>query len=238
MTAEIVAEMLTQPLKQEYVEEIQKQQTEQGRLLTPVERKAVWDSKMSDVMKISELTGALSGLISGDARGVSAAGTSSSTALNNNFLVAAAPLLWAAAEAALAELGPAAVVASAAAGGYALHKATEGAGDSAGQSEAEASTSREARKKVMQKEGIPTSQQPISQSRNESGRQYEYEVPKEGGGTKIKSVQQQTKDRSHPGEDHWEAGNIKIDKDTGKPVLNRYGVPRLKNGKSKVTYED
>ena len=43
-----------------------------------------------------------------------------------------------AAEASLAELGPAAVVASAAAGGYALHKATEGdetaeVGDSAGQ---------------------------------------------------------------------------------------------------------
>jgi hypothetical protein len=143
MTAEIVAEMLTQPLKQEYVEEIQKQQTEQGRLLTPVERKAVWDSKMSDVMKISELTGALSGLISGDARGVSAAGTSSSTALNNNFLVAAAPLLWAAAEAALAELGTTGVVvASAAAGGYALHKATEGDGDSAGEKAADAAGGR------------------------------------------------------------------------------------------------
>jgi hypothetical protein len=103
------------------------------------EVKEIFDSKLHDITKISELTGALSGLLTGDARGVSAAGTSSSTALNNNFLVAAAPLLWVAAEAALAELGTTGVVvASAAAGGYALHKTTAGGdaaevGDSAGQ---------------------------------------------------------------------------------------------------------
>ena len=88
----------------------------------------------------------------------------------------------------------------------------------------------------MQQEGIPTSQQPLSQSKNESGRQYQYEVPKEGGGTKIKSVQQQTKDRSHPGESHWEAGDVKTD-DAGNVINNRYGVPKLKNGKSKVNYD-
>jgi hypothetical protein len=166
---------------------------------------------------------------------VNAAASSSSIALNNNFLIAAAPLLWVAAEAALAELGTTGVVvASAAAGGYALHKAAE-VGDSAGQSEASSSSG--ARKKVMQKEGIPTSQQPVSQSQNDSGRQYQYEVPKEGGGTKIKSVQQQTKDRSHPGEDHWEAGDVKVDPRTGQIRTNRYGAPKIGNDKSKVSYD-
>ncbi|BFM49928.1 hypothetical protein [Marinomonas sp. THO17] len=60
----------------------------------------------------------------------------------------------------------------------------------------------------MKEQEIPTSQQPISQSRNASGREYQYEVFKPGGGTQIKSVQQQTLDRSHPGQSHWEAGTV------------------------------
>lgn len=51
----------------------------------------------------------------------------------------------------------------------------------------------------MREQGIPTSQQPKSQSRNDSGLEFQYEVPKPGGGTEIKSVQQQTLDSSHPG---------------------------------------
>lgn len=51
-------------------------------------------------------------------------------------------------------------------------------------------TSRAARREVMRKEGIPTSQQPKSQSKNVSGREYSYETPKSGGGTETKSVQQ------------------------------------------------
>ena len=108
-------------------------------------------------------------------------------------------------------------------------------GEAEGVAEIDVSTSRHGRREVMRKEGVPTSQQPDSQSKNESGRQYQYKVPKEGGGTKIKSVQQQTKDRSHPGEEHWEAGDVKLNK-AGNIRTNRYGAPRLENSKSKVTY--
>ena len=97
-----------------------------------------------------------------------------------------------------------------------------------------ASTSRAARREVMRKEGIPTSQQPKSQSKNSSGREYTYEVPKQGGGTQQKSVQQQTLDRSHKGQPHWEAGTVKSD--NGTIFMNRYGRPKLTNNKSKVDY--
>jgi RHS repeat-associated protein len=96
-------------------------------------------------------------------------------------------------------------------------------------------TSRAARREVMRKEGIPTSQQPKSQSRNASGREYSYDVPKKGGGTQTKSVQQQTKDRSHQGQPHWEAGKVKTD-DHGNTQKNRYNRSKLANPKSKVNY--
>ena len=79
---------------------------------------------------------------------------------------------------------------------------------------------------MMRKEGIPTSQQSISQTKNDSGRQYQYEVPRGGSGTKIKSVQQQTMDRSHPGEKHWEAGDVKTDPFTGEIQYNKYRIER------------
>jgi hypothetical protein len=98
----------------------------------------------------------------------------------------------------------------------------------------------------MRKEGIPTSQQPVSQSRNESGREYQYEVPKPGGGTEMKSVQQQTMDTSHPGENHWEAGSVKVDPVRLDPAtgtvqtdavrMNPHGRPKLTNTKSKMGY--
>jgi Pretoxin HINT domain len=99
-------------------------------------------------------------------------------------------------------------------------------------------TSRAARRKVMRDQGIPTSQQPVSQSRNASGREYKYEVPTSGGGPpEIKSVQQQTLDSSHPGQGHWEAGGVKVDPITGSIRNNNYGNPRLKNDKSKANYQ-
>jgi hypothetical protein len=99
-------------------------------------------------------------------------------------------------------------------------------------------TKNSARKEVMRKEGIPTSQQPISQSRNQSGMEYRYEVSKPGGGIEIKSVQQQTLDISHPGQGHWEAGSVKRDPRTGKIRNNDYDRPKLYNNKSKVNYDD
>ena len=89
----------------------------------------------------------------------------------------------------------------------------------------------------MRDAGIPTSQQPISQSKNASGMEYRYQVPAEGGGTKIMSVQQQTLDSSHIGEPHWEAGEVKLD-DNGKVRMNDYDRPKLKNqGKAKANYK-
>ena len=49
-------------------------------------------------------------------------------------------------------------------------------------------TSKASRKEVMREQGIPTSQQPIYQAKNNSGWKYRYEVKKPGGGTEIKSV--------------------------------------------------
>ena len=92
-----------------------------------------------------------------------------------------------------------------------------------------AGTSRAARREAMRDAGIPTSQQPVSQSKNASGRDYTYNTPGPYGATTKKSVQQQTLDRSHPGQKHWEAGSI-------KPDANIYGRYRLKNDKSKVSY--
>ena len=95
-------------------------------------------------------------------------------------------------------------------------------------------TSRAARRKVMRDQGIPTSQQPKSQSKNDSGREYTYETPGSYGTTETKSVQQQTKDRSHD-EPHWEAGSVRMV--NGKPKMNNYKRPRLENSKSKAEYE-
>jgi RHS repeat-associated protein len=94
-------------------------------------------------------------------------------------------------------------------------------------------TSNAARREAMRQQGIPTSQQPQSQSQDEAGRVYGYEVARPGGGTQEMSVQQQTMDRSHPGTEHWEAGRVKVD-DEGKARTSRHGRPQLTNDKSKV----
>ena len=57
---------------------------------------------------------------------------------------------------------------------------------------------------------------------------------KRHGGKKIKSVQQQTMDSSHPGQQHWEVGDVKM-KD-GQIRYNKYDRPGLVNSKSKVDY--
>ena len=98
-----------------------------------------------------------------------------------------------------------------------------------------AESSRSARRESMRKQGIPTSQQPISQSRNKSGREYRYELSGQYGETITKSVQQQTLDSSHPFEPHWEAGTVK--ENQGEIRYNSHGFPKLKNDKSKVYYD-
>ncbi|MFT4435084.1 RHS repeat-associated core domain-containing protein [Caballeronia sp. 15715] len=96
-------------------------------------------------------------------------------------------------------------------------------------------TSRGARREAMRQAGIPTSQQPISQSQNKSGREYTYATETPGGGRGLSSVQAQTLDSSHPDKPHWEAGRVKVD-DHGKPRINKYGRPALRNGKGKAYY--
>jgi RHS repeat-associated protein len=98
-------------------------------------------------------------------------------------------------------------------------------------------TSNAARREAMRQAGIPTSQQPISQSRNDSGREYTYEVPAPGGGSRRMSVQDQSMDRSHAGQRHWEAGPVKTDPRTGASRETKHGRPALTNDKSKVDYE-
>ncbi|WP_234472157.1 hypothetical protein [Pantoea agglomerans] len=99
------------------------------------------------------------------------------------------------------------------------------------------SSSRAARRSAMRQKGIPTSQQPVSQSKNSSGWEYRYEVSKSGGRTTPATVQQQTMDVSHPEQPHWEAGNVKIDPRTGDIRMNDYGRPKIANPKSKAYYK-
>lgn len=119
--------------------------------------------------------------------------------------------------------------------GKATVKAVDKVNDAAKVTDKTLETSRAARRESMREEGIPTGQQPKSQSKNSSGREYTYETPKKGGGTQTKSVQQQTMDRSHQGQNHWEAGKVRKDAD-GNVKMNNYGRPRLDNEKSKVNY--
>ncbi|WP_345537551.1 RHS repeat-associated core domain-containing protein, partial [Variovorax defluvii] len=121
--------------------------------------------------------------------------------------------------------------------GYAGGSWYGGSGLGAKGAEAGALTSRAARREAMRDAGIPTSQQPVSQSRNLSGREYSYDVPAPGGGNLRMSVQQQTMDRSHAGQPHWEAGRVKTDPESGATRQNNYGRPALANDKSKVDYQ-
>ncbi|WP_328592094.1 RHS repeat-associated core domain-containing protein, partial [Burkholderia sp. USMB20] len=97
-------------------------------------------------------------------------------------------------------------------------------------------TSRAARREAMRQAGIPTSQQPISQSKNASGREYRYEIPQGGGGKIQATVQQQTMDVSHLDDPHWEAGKVKIDPISGDTRMNDYGRPKIANPKGKAYY--
>ncbi|WP_311767472.1 RHS repeat-associated core domain-containing protein, partial [Burkholderia sp. Bp9140] len=97
-------------------------------------------------------------------------------------------------------------------------------------------TSRTARRNAMRQAGIPTSQQPISQSKNDSGWEYRYEIAQAGGGTIQATAQQQTMDVSHRDEPHWEAGKVKIDPISGKTRMNAYGRPKIANPKGKAYY--
>jgi RHS repeat-associated protein len=93
------------------------------------------------------------------------------------------------------------------------------------------STSNAARKDAMRKEGIPTSQQPTAQKKSAAGNTLTYDVPKKGGGTEKKQVQDQKKDENHG--PHWEAGKPKANgqKDPS-------GRPRMQNDKSKSHYNE
>ena len=97
-------------------------------------------------------------------------------------------------------------------------------------------TSSAARRESMRDANIPTSQQPKSQSKNESGWEYVYETVEPGGKKGLKSVQQQTLDSSHKDQPHWESGNVKKD-DWGNPRYNQYGRTKLESDKSKVYYK-
>jgi RHS repeat-associated protein len=103
----------------------------------------------------------------------------------------------------------------------------EGAGGGA----VEAPTMRAGQREAMRQQDIPTSQQPTAQTNTPAGRQYEYEVPKPGGGTTTKVVQRNNgTDSSHPGEQHVEAGSPKPQGQT-----DSIGRPRLDSSKTKVT---
>jgi len=90
---------------------------------------------------------------------------------------------------------------------------------------------RAATREAKRQAGIPTSQQPVSQTSQRAadgtkvGRQQTFETPKPGGGTQTKSVQI-SRDRvgTHAGQPQVEAGNVK----PGGQV-DRAGRPRIQN---------
>jgi RHS repeat-associated protein len=87
-------------------------------------------------------------------------------------------------------------------------------------------TTRAARREAMRQEGIPTSQQPSSQTSTEAGRQSTYEVPKAGGGTQTKIVTNQLKDENHG--PHVEAGAPKANGQTDPSGRLRHANPKTK----------
>jgi RHS repeat-associated protein len=84
----------------------------------------------------------------------------------------------------------------------------------------------EARLQAMRMAGIPVDAEPIDTLRNASGVQYVYDLD-----GKYMLLTENTMDRSHPGEPHWEAGPAK----PGLQVDN-YGRYRVSNQKFKVNF--
>ena len=93
ITAEIVAEALSAPLNEEVFEEVKKREAETGHALTKDQKIEITRSKVEDLAKIAKLSGAISGLVTGSAQGLSTAGSAANTAIDHNFLMAAVPLL-------------------------------------------------------------------------------------------------------------------------------------------------
>ncbi len=91
-------------------------------------------------------------------------------------------------------------------------------------------TQRAASREAKRQANIPTSQQPVSQSNgsiggNNVGRQQTFEVPKEGGGTELKSVQvSRDVQGDHAGMPQIEAGTINTLRDPDPA-----GRPRITN---------
>lgn len=101
-------------------------------------------------------------------------------------------------------------------------------------------TDRAAKRGVQRCEKIPTSQRPYKTIKSEKEIEYQFLVPKPGGGTTIKIVKRSTMDRSHK-ITHWEAGEARIDKK--KPLElkvreNIYGGAKISNNKSKIYVKD
>jgi RHS repeat-associated protein len=99
-------------------------------------------------------------------------------------------------------------------------------------------TPRAARRYAMRQTGVPTSQQPCSQTSVRTrqgtpvGRQYTYEIAEEGGGTQVMSVQHSLSDDVPGHGPHGEAGPIKPE-----GVTDSLGRPRLK-GPQKVKVDE
>lgn len=98
-------------------------------------------------------------------------------------------------------------------------------------------TDRAARREAMRQKGIPTSQQPTSQSGRGSQRQYEYETTGPGGGRQTQAVTHHPADKQHP-KPHWHAGDARVDPATGQPIRNRHGqVKYHKEGSATVQHD-
>ena len=115
-------------------------------------------------------------------------------------------------------------------GGLGLAKRSKGAQRAADMAdEGILSSSRAARREAQRQAGIPTSQQPVGQGGSGDYRWYEYQIPKEGGGTQDMIVQHHPADENHP-YPHWEVGPKK----PGAQPDPRQRGPRYGGGRGKI----
>ena len=86
MTAEIVADLLTQPFNEEIYAEVQNKQSELGRELTINEKETLIEAKIKSITTVSKLSGAVSGMFASGAQGISTGQAYASNAIENNWL--------------------------------------------------------------------------------------------------------------------------------------------------------
>ena len=84
MTAEVVADALASPLEEEVMTQVIQKEQELGRELTEDQVKAIRYEKIEGISQVARLVGSVSGVLTGEASGVSASNRGAEVAVVNN----------------------------------------------------------------------------------------------------------------------------------------------------------